>query len=284
MRTAAALDGVLRQCESGYLRKNIHISLVSSNCNNQQRRSLSASSLNKNPTEAVTSNNAVLDKHNGEEAGNVYSNVLSFYGASLVSSISEKLSNSSAISDKMTQQFDKYYKTVTSSASNAMNTAAKSAISSASKLSANLPSMGGGGSGIDPNKPPIVLRDKHQPQQDLLKSFTESSKKIVTTEERVVKLSQALERASSQLVKSNLVGELHKLLYEDPDASYVIHKSHRAVLVHLISLKKIAEAKNDKLLLGNVNQCLALCGFFDSSSIKHNHVNILSLDGGGEKF
>jgi hypothetical protein len=205
---------------------------------------------------------------------NIYSNVISYYGATLVNSISEKLSTTTAISDKMAKEFEKYYQTMKMSASNAVSSAAKSAINSASKLSAGLP--GGGGS----DKQPIVLKDK-QPQ-DLLKSFAESSKKIVSTEEKVAKLSQSIERASSLLIKANLVGELYHLLYEDPDASYIIYKSQKNILLHLVNLKKIAEAKSDKMLYANVNQCLALIGYVDSSSIKHNTVNILSLDGGGK--
>jgi hypothetical protein len=207
----------------------------------------------------------------------MFSNAISYYGASLVSTISERLSSTNALSDKMTKEFTTYYQSVKTSASNAVSSVAKSA---ALKISASLP--GGGGGGNDTNKQPIVLKDK-QPQ-DLLKSFAESSKKIVSTEEKVAKLSQSIEKASSLLIKANLVGDLYHLLYEDPDACYIIYKNQKSILLHLISLKKIAEARGDKMLYANVNQCLALIGYVDSSSIKHNTVNILSLDGGGKNI
>jgi hypothetical protein len=71
-------------------------------------------------------------------------------------------------------------------------------------------------------------------------------------------------------------------LYENPDIRHVIYRKNSNIIKHLLELSKNPYTKQDKLLMGRINECLALLGYIDKSSIKHAGINILSLDGGGK--
>ena len=263
-----AFDGIIRKCELSCRKSypSVSVSLIST-----RRRNFSST---HKKLETLDSN-----ANSNIKQSSVYSSMLRFYSYSLISTLSEKLSSTSGLTDKLGKEVDRYYKIVKLSASNAVDVTASAVRSKANALSQqgsdSVPENGGG-------KPPptqIVLNGNQQ--QDLLKSFAIQTKRMETTEEKVEKLCQSIEKASSLLIKSRLIADLYQLLYDDQDACYIIYKKQKSILLHLINLKAIAEQKRDKILYGNVNQCLGLIGYVDTTQIKHRNVNILSIDGGG---
>ena len=105
----------------------------------------------------------------------------------------------------------------------------------------------------------------------------------MSVEDKAISLCKSIERASSSLIKSTFVADLFKILYDNPDVRHVIHKKQNNVINSLLKLQENAKLKQDKRLYGNVNECLALLGYVDQNGIKHNGLNILTLDGGGAK-
>jgi hypothetical protein len=102
-------------------------------------------------------------------------------------------------------------------------------------------------------------------------------------EEKIFVLCDSIERASSLLVKSQLIAELFQHLYDNPNIRHAINRKNKKFVCHLLQLKKIKLVRQDKRLFGNINECLSMLGHVDPSSVKYRGVNILSLDGGGTK-
>ena len=98
-------------------------------------------------------------------------------------------------------------------------------------------------------------------------------------QEKLLKLCDSINKASSSLIKKILINDLFKVLYEDPDMRHIIYRQRRSLIQTLIEIRE--NAVKEKNLVGSVNECLALLGYVDQTSIKHKGVNILSLDGGG---
>ena len=98
-------------------------------------------------------------------------------------------------------------------------------------------------------------------------------------QEKLLKLCDSINKASSSLIKKILINDLFKVLYEDPDMRHIIYRQKRNLIQTLIDIRN--NAAKEKNLVGSVNECLALLGHVDQTSIKHKGVNILSLDGGG---
>jgi calcium-independent phospholipase A2-gamma len=105
----------------------------------------------------------------------------------------------------------------------------------------------------------------------------------VILEERLSKICESIPKASSSLIKTILINDLFKILYENPDLRYVIHQKYRILFKQLIALRESSLALKDNILAGNINECLALLGYIDQTKIKQGGLNILSLDGGGSK-
>ena len=286
-----ALDSLIKSCKLiAYNKKRL---LSSSLVTSSVRKSLSKrsflSSAHKK-SQNNTANNAVMDGNHKNQQTNIYSNALGYYGASLYNSISYKLPSTSGLSEKFFKEFDRYYKSLNeklnlknidlfkSSDASDSSQQPNTKISLRSEKNNQL-SPEGENSNKQPLHP-IVLKDTKP--QDLFKQFAITSKRLITTEEKVVNLSQALEKSTSMLIRQQLVVDLYKLLYNDPEACYVVNKKQKQLIITLLNLRQLAEEKREKMLNGNINQCLALIGYVDNSSIKHANVNILTLDVGGK--
>ena len=101
--------------------------------------------------------------------------------------------------------------------------------------------------------------------------------------ERILNLCNSIEKASSYLIKSNLISDLFKILYEsDSNVRHLIEKKQKNIIPILLKLRNEAFVKQEKRLYGNINECLSLLGHVESHSFKG--VNILSLDGGGQSI
>jgi calcium-independent phospholipase A2-gamma len=100
--------------------------------------------------------------------------------------------------------------------------------------------------------------------------------------EKISNLCNSLEKATSYLVKSSLVSNLFKILYDsDEDVRHLIYKTHKNILPALLELQKNTCEKKEKSLYENINECLTLLGHVEPHSFRN--LNILSLDGGGAK-
>lgn len=107
-------------------------------------------------------------------------------------------------------------------------------------------------------------------------------------EEKLAKLSDSIEKASdsSNLVKYVLVNELFQTLYDTYDRNdirLVVSKKQKQLIKGLLNLKNTINVKQEKKLAGQINECLALLGYVDQTSLRYNGINVLSLDGGGAK-
>ena len=150
--------------------------------------------------------------------------------------------------------------------------------------------------------PKLVPKDEEKPTRALTstKSALVKSASIpliratppasASIEEKVVHMCEAIERASSLLVKSTFIAELFKLLYADSDSCHRFQQvltnsssnsKSKSVVPYLLKLRASEPICSEKRLVGYINQCLALLGHVDPTGVKHRHVNILSLDGGG---
>ena len=100
-------------------------------------------------------------------------------------------------------------------------------------------------------------------------------------QEKLSTLCNSIEKASSNLIKSNLISELFKILYvSDSDIRHLIYKKQQNLVPTLLRLRKCSKERQEKNLNGNINECLALLGHVEPHPYKG--VNILSLDGGGK--
>ena len=102
-------------------------------------------------------------------------------------------------------------------------------------------------------------------------------------DERLIKLCDSITKASSSLIRTILINDLLKVLYEAPDLRYVIYRERNDLLKNLLVIRENAQTQSDNNLVCNINECLALMGYIDQTSIKFKGINILSLDGGGSK-
>lgn len=130
---------------------------------------------------------------------------------------------------------------------------------------------------------PISLKDTPTQKTILIpKKIVPSQQIEVSLENKTVQLCDSIEKATSVLLQSTLISDLFKLLYQNPqDVRDIINRRYRRIIHILINIRDRAYEKNDKLLYGNINQCLAIIGYIDHDSIKHRGINILALDGGG---
>jgi len=141
------------------------------------------------------------------------------------------------------------------------------------------------------NKPPVNLRTASSEELKIVTNKTESNKPVAwatTTEkdlidEKIIKLCDSITKASSSLIRTILINDLLKVLYETPDLRYVIYRERNDLLKNLLILRENAQLQSDKNLVCNINECLALMGYIDQTGIKFKGINILSLDGGGSK-
>ena len=107
-----------------------------------------------------------------------------------------------------------------------------------------------------------------------------------SSQEKVIKLCESFENVSesSSLVKYALINELFQVLYnryDNLDNHRIIVKKQKYLIRSLKQLRLVATQKQDKKLISTINECLALIGYVDQTSVKHRGINILSLDGGG---
>lgn len=107
-----------------------------------------------------------------------------------------------------------------------------------------------------------------------------------SSQEKVIKLCESFENVSesSSLVKYALINELFQVLYnryDNLDNHRIIVKKQKYLIRSLTQLRLVATQKQDKKLISTINECLALIGYVDQTSVKHRGINILSLDGGG---
>ncbi|RNA26982.1 calcium-independent phospholipase A2-gamma-like [Brachionus plicatilis] len=132
---------------------------------------------------------------------------------------------------------------------------------------------------------PISLKDTSAQKTILIpKKSVPCAQAELSLENRTVQLCDSIEKATSILLQSTLISDLFKLLYQNPqDVTDIIYRRHRRIINALIRIRDRAYEKNDKLLYGNINQCLAIIGYVDHDSIKHKGINILALDGGGAR-
>lgn len=135
-----------------------------------------------------------------------------------------------------------------------------------------------------------LLKDQY-PTSLLEKSPPKSSKKDIPEalsatadqmELKIIKLCDSITRATSSLIRTILINDLFKVLYDKPNLRYVIYRKRNNLLKELLTMRTNAEVQGDNNLMGNINECLALMGYIDQTGIKHNGINILSLDGGGK--
>lgn len=100
-------------------------------------------------------------------------------------------------------------------------------------------------------------------------------------EEKIVKLCDSIVKASSSLIKTILLNDLFMVLYDNPELRYIVYRKRKLMVHQLIKIGAVAREQKDLKLSGTVNEILALLGYIDQTKIKHNGINILSLDGGG---
>jgi hypothetical protein len=140
------------------------------------------------------------------------------------------------------------------------------------------------------------MKNTHQIKR-YLKADEPQSKKVAiqtmelytarkTEKEKITKLFEAIEKASgsSNLVKYAVINDLFQALYsryDNLDIHYMISKNQKNLIRSLKALRLIATQKQDKKLISTINECLALIGYVDQTSVRHHGINILSLDGGG---
>lgn len=125
----------------------------------------------------------------------------------------------------------------------------------------------------------IALIKSPQPPPPIIQAH----ENLTLLEEKALKLCNSIEQASSLLMKSYLVNDLKALIYEHSKVRHVIYRKNKRVLSSLLELRKFATKLNDKRMVGNINETLALLGYVTQSEIKYRGINILSLDGGGAK-
>lgn len=132
---------------------------------------------------------------------------------------------------------------------------------------------------------PISLKDTPNQKTILIpKKSIPVAQVEVSLDNKILQLCDSIEKATSVLLQSGLISELFNMLYQNPqDIRDIINRRHRRVINTLINIRDKAYLKNDKLLYGNINQCLAIIGYIDPDSIKYNGINILALDGGGNE-
>ena len=135
---------------------------------------------------------------------------------------------------------------------------------------------------IDSNDPKTEEKVVAVPTQRK-KILVEGLEKL-KAEEKVWKLTEAMDQASSSLIQSIVLADLFKVLYECPEVRHKVHRSNFRLIPNLLSLRTAAEARHDKRLVGSINECLSLLGHIEPSDIKRRGINILSLDGGGWLF
>jgi len=132
---------------------------------------------------------------------------------------------------------------------------------------------------------PIESTPKTKPSNKSLdlkfQAWSSSSRKL--QEEKIIKLCDSILKASSSLIRTILINDLFKVLYEEPDLRYVIYRERRSLIRNLITMRDNAKIDKEKNLVGNINECLSLLGYIDQTAIKNRGINILTLDGGGSK-
>lgn len=114
------------------------------------------------------------------------------------------------------------------------------------------------------------------------KRFTNLNSNDPNVQEKITNLCSSLEKASSHLIRSTLVSDLFKILYEsDSNIRHLINKNEKRIIPVLLELRKEIQEKQEKVLHAQLSQCLSLLGHVEPHPFKT--VNILSLDGGGAK-
>lgn len=197
-----------------------------------------------------------------------------------MSSLSERFTINN---EKFAKEFNRYYKGLNDALKS--NRFTSTLASTTENKESN--SQSSGGAIILKETQPEVLKSPPSPSSSLPQPMAQSTVPVATAgkvnnEERLAKLCTSIEKASSLLIKSKLITDLYQLFYEDTEICGTVLRSHKTLLFQLVNLRAEAERKRDKMLYGQVNQCLALIGYVDPSVIKHQNLNILSLDGGGK--
>ena len=128
----------------------------------------------------------------------------------------------------------------------------------------------------------LNLKEKILDNSLPFKRFTNLSSSDPNASDKIASLCGSIEKASSHLMRSTLVSDLFKILYEsDSNVRYLINKNEKRIIPVLLELRKDALEKKEKVLHGNINECLSLLGHVEPHPFKT--INILSLDGGGAK-
>jgi hypothetical protein len=89
-------------------------------------------------------------------------------------------------------------------------------------------------------------------------------------------LCNSIRKCSSILIKTLYIEALNKHLYDNIEMRKIVFEEK--IDRHLVDLKKYVD---DKRLISNINECLALLGVINLD--RKRGINLLSLDGGGAK-
>lgn len=125
------------------------------------------------------------------------------------------------------------------------------------------------------NKSSIVTKSA----EAKLKEWSLSNRAIM--EEKLLKLCDSIPKATSALIKTILINDLYKILYDNSEMRYLIHRKRKHLFKELVHIREDAIAHKNMNLAGNINETLSLLGVANESQIKFGGINILSLDGGG---
>ena len=155
--------------------------------------------------------------------------------------------------------------------------------SSVQKKPEDKPATSGGGQSKSNGKLVLPLNVKLNQTLNSVKATVTTTLSLDDLEEKAKKLCESLEQASSLHFKSLIIEDLKKLVYDHPEIRHSIYRKEKNVITNLLKLRNFSTERNDKLLAGNINECLAMLGYVDQTAVKNRGINILSLDGGGAK-
>jgi hypothetical protein len=96
------------------------------------------------------------------------------------------------------------------------------------------------------------------------------------TKDQTKFLCNSIRKCSSILIKTLYIEALNKHLYDNIEMRKIVFEEK--IDRHLVDLKKYVD---DKRLISNINECLALLGVINLD--RKRGINLLSLDGGGAK-
>lgn len=201
------------------------------------------------------------------------------YGAAILNS----LTNTTNLTYKLVKEYSKYYTYVTDTLKTTTPSTGKQPVT---RRRVELTRTSSDADKQLPPVNPISLKDATKIAA-LIPRVTSNTSDVnadASPEGKLLTLCDSLERASSSMRKSELVVELFKQLYADPKLRFVIYRKKKTLIPHLVSLRdERVNKRDDKRLVGWINQCLAILGHVDENALKYRGINVLSLDGGGAR-